>query len=147
MELKDEEIVELFFDFVKQNRRYSEKRYGSMHPFRGQYYCLMVLSSAGELNQKELAHLLGIRPSSAGELIAKLEQKGWVRRKSHPSDRRSSIVSLTKEGEIAAEEAVKKRAKLHSDMLEELTEAEKTAFYDALKKIQHHYISTESQNE
>ena len=54
---------------------------------------------------------------------------------------------LTKEGEIAAEEAVKKRAKLHSDMLEELTEAEKTAFYDALKKIQHHYISTESQNE
>ena len=65
----------------------------------------------------------------------------------YPSDRRSSIVSLTKEGEIAAEEAVKKRAKLHSDMLEELTEAEKTAFYDALKKIQHHYISTESQNE
>ena len=93
MELKDEEIVELFFDVVKQNRRYSEKRYGSMHPFRGQYYCLMVLSNAGELNQKELAHLLGIRPSSAGELIAKLEQKGWVRRKSHPSDRRSSIVS------------------------------------------------------
>ena len=102
MELKDEEIVELFFDVVKQNRRYSEKRYGSMHPFRGQYYCLMVLSSAGELNQKELAHLLGIRPSSAGELIAKLEQKGWVRRKSYPSDRRSSIVSLTKEGEIGS---------------------------------------------
>ena len=147
MNLKDEEIVELFFDVVKQNRRYSEKRYGSMHPSRGQYYCLMVLSNAGEMNQKELARLLGIRPASASELIAKLEQKGWVRRENRPPDRRSSLVSLTEEGARAAQDAVKNRAKLHSDMLEELTEEEKKAFYNALKKIQHHYLFMESQNE
>lgn len=147
MKVKDEEIVELFFDVVKRNRRCSEKRHGRMHPFRGQYLCLQVLSNAGEMNQKDLAGMLGIRPSSAGELTAKLEQKGLVKRDSRPPDRRSIIVSLTEEGMRTAKEAEKNRAKFHSDMLEELTEEEKEAFYGALKKIKHHYEKMEQKNE
>ena len=80
MNLKDEDVVEMFFEVMKLNRSYSENRYGNMDVFRGQYSCLFILERTGPISQKELAGILRIRPASAGEILAKLEQKGLVRR-------------------------------------------------------------------
>ncbi|CDM67560.1 putative transcription regulator [Clostridium bornimense] len=147
MTLKDEEIVELFFDVTRLNRHFSQTRYGNMNPFRGQYYCLSVLDYVDIINQKDLAKLLHIRPTSLSELLSKLEQKGFVNRVTSDTDKRISLVSLTNDGKHKAEEVRKKRAIAHKDMLSYLTSEEKEVFYSALQKIQKFYISMEGKNE
>lgn len=143
MNFKDEEIVELFFEVTKLNRRFSEIHYGNRDPFKGQCRCLFVLESVGTVNQKDLAGLLHIRPTSVSEILLKLEQKNYIRRIPSEKDRRVSLVSLTEEGFEAAERTRKERARAHAEMVSDLTEDEKMHFCQALKKIQNHYISLE----
>lgn len=143
MTFKDEEIVELFFEVTKLNRRYSDTHYGNMNPFKGQFRCLFVLESVGTVNQKDLAELLHIRPTSVSEIVLKLEQKNYIRRTPSEKDRRVSLVSLTEEGAEAAERTRKERARAHAEMVSDLTEDEKMHFYQAMKKIQNHYLALE----
>lgn len=140
MNFKNEEIVELFFEVTKLNRRYSETHYKNMNPFKGQYRCLLVLESAGTVNQKYLASLLHIRPTSVSEILLKLEQKGLIGRVPSEKDKRVSLVSLTEEGVKAARRTRKDRAKAHCEMVSDLTEEEKSHLYIALEKIKNHYI-------
>ncbi len=107
MDLKDEDVVGLFFEVMKLNRSYSENRYGNMDVFRGQYSCLFILERTGPVSQKKLADILRIRPSSVGEILAKLEAKGLICRTPSPEDGRVLLVSLTEEGKAAAQAAGK----------------------------------------
>ena len=66
MNLKDEDVVEMFFEVMKLNRSYSENRYGNMDVFRGQYSCLFIVERTGPISQKVLYGILRIRPASAG---------------------------------------------------------------------------------
>lgn len=143
MQLKDEEVVELFFEVMKLNRSYSEERYGSMNVYRGQYSCLFILERTGPISQKDLAARLRIRPSSAGEILGKLEQKGLVRRTVSSRDKRIILVSLTEEGRKSASQVRKNRAIAHKEMLSGLDEKEKEQFYRALMKIRDYYLGQE----
>lgn len=145
MNLKDEEIVELFFDVTKLNRIYSEARFGNLELYRGQYGCLFALESVGTISQKDLANLLHIRPTSVSEILVKLEQKGMINRTPSEKDKRVTLVSLTDKGLEEAKKSRKQRAVRHSEMLHDLTEDEKKSFYNALKKIKNHYIFLEEQ--
>ncbi len=141
MNVFDEDIVALFFDVGRLNRSYTERVYGSNHPFKGQYHCLFILEATGTINQKELAQLLYVRPTSVSEILVKLEQKNWIKRTQSPLDRRISLVSLTDEGREEVSKIRKVRAKAHSDMLSNLTEEEKQHLYTALQKMKDFYLS------
>lgn len=143
MDLKNEDIVELFFDVNRLNRRFSEKFYGSMTPFKGQYRCLFALDSVGSINQKDLAELLSIRPTSVSEILLKLEQKQLIKRVTSDKDKRISLVSLTDKGIKEVHKIRKDRARVHSEMLSDLTEDEKTYLFIALQKMKNYYISKE----
>jgi len=73
---------------------------------RGQGRVLALLALREPLSQRELAYLLGVRPQSLGELLAKLERAGLVLRTADESDRRAWSVSLTDQGRATAAEAV-----------------------------------------
>ncbi len=143
MQLKDEDVVELFFEVMKLNRSYSEERYGRMDVYRGQYSCLFILERIGPISQKKLADCLRIRPSSAGEILGKLEQKGLVQRTVSAKDKRIILVSLTEEGKRSAEQVRKNRAIAHKEMLSGLDGEEKEQFYRALTKIRDYYLGQE----
>ncbi|MGX6962151.1 MarR family winged helix-turn-helix transcriptional regulator [Vagococcus xieshaowenii] len=143
--MENEKLVELFFEINRLNRRYTEKKYGNLTPMRGQYRCLLALDNRGTLSQKELAEVLQIRSTSAGELIAKLEQKGYVSKKVSPNDKRVSIISLTEEGRIQAELVKKKRIEAHKEMVSILEEDEKENFYQILSKIERYYLEMEEE--
>jgi DNA-binding MarR family transcriptional regulator len=76
-------------------------------PHRGQGRILALLKLQPGISQSELAYLLGMRPQSAGELLAKLERAGLIERTQSESDKRVLHVKLTLEGEKAAEQRVK----------------------------------------
>lgn len=140
MNLKDEDIVELFFDVERLNRRYSEKKYGSINPYKGQMRCLLFLDLYGPATQKELTEKLGIRQASVSDIVSKLEKKGHIIKKVSESDKRISYISLTELGKESVKKIKKLNAETQSEMLSDLNDEEKENFYNVLKKIRNFYV-------
>ena len=73
-----------------------------------------VLLSRGPATTVAIAAHLGVTKQAAGQLVAELESKGYVRRRDNPDDGRSRLVELTARGractraaDAAAVEAVR----------------------------------------
>ena len=65
------------------------------------YYEIMVRLSEAEnrtLRMAELADLTRVSASRLSHAIARLEERGWVRRQECPTDRRGQLAVLTDEG-------------------------------------------------
>ena len=74
----------------------------SPDPLRGQGRVLALLSAKPETTQRELSYLLDMRQQSLSELLAKLEEKGYITRSKSAEDGRVVKVVLTDEGAAAA---------------------------------------------
>ena len=55
------------------------------------------------MNQRQLAEMLQCTPRNITGLVDALEETGLVQRQSHPTDRRATLVTLTKTGQAAAD--------------------------------------------
>ncbi|MBB5786493.1 MarR family transcriptional regulator [Jiangella mangrovi] len=64
------------------------------------YIILAMLSEAPnrELTMSQLAKMVSSSPSRLSHAVAKLEQAGWVRRRKHDTDGRTTLASLTDDG-------------------------------------------------
>jgi DNA-binding MarR family transcriptional regulator len=71
------------------------------------YQVLAMLSEAPErtLRMSQLAELTTSSPSRLSHAVARLEEKGWVRRERHPTDRRGALAVLTDAGLVAVRAA------------------------------------------
>ncbi|MEP7361304.1 MAG: MarR family transcriptional regulator [Chloroflexota bacterium] len=59
---------------------------------------LMLLSAVGEARMSDLAHQLGISPSTLSSLVERLVESHFVSRRDDAHDRRSVLVSLAPAG-------------------------------------------------
>lgn len=98
----------------------------------GQGRVLGILALQSPLTQKNLAFMLGVRPQSLSELVAKLESKGLVMRQRDESDRRSFLIELTDAGREAASEIDSMTAE---DPFDVLSDEERTTFADLTQKV------------
>jgi len=57
------------------------------------------------MSMRELADALGIDPPNATAVVDDLEERGLVRRRPHPSDRRAKLVEATRKGKSMARRA------------------------------------------
>lgn len=64
------------------------------------YQVLAMLSEAPgrTMRMSELAQVTLSSPSRLSHAVARLEEKGWVRRERHPTDRRGALAVLTDDG-------------------------------------------------
>ena len=64
------------------------------------YQVLAMLSEAPQrtLRMSDLARITTSSPSRLSHAVARLEEKGWVRRAKHPTDRRGALAVLTDDG-------------------------------------------------
>lgn len=83
---------------------HGEPPHGGGQPHRAQGRLLMKLLEQDGMALREIVQEMDIRPSSATELVAKLEQAGLVERRSNPEDKRVTNVYLTEAGRERAEE-------------------------------------------
>lgn len=107
--------VSLTERFITLSRLFIQKHHqtGASHlqdPYRGQGRILSLLKMEPEMSQKKLSYLLGIRPQSMGELLAKLEQSGYITRTPSAEDRRAMDIKLTSEGAKAVASIEQNRA-------------------------------------
>lgn len=121
------------FNLIRRERHSPEMRGGGVR--RGQGQLLNVLRQKNVASQTELSEMLQIRPASLGELVYKLERKGYVERKHNAEDKRRIDVSLTEEGRAKALEISASRQHLATELFAGLTEAEQEQFAALLDKF------------
>lgn len=98
-------------------------RHGGLgDPLRGQGRVLALLKAKPETTQRELSYLLDVRQQSLSELLAKLEEKGFVVRAKSDVDGRVTVVRLTEAGAAAAPSPEQMQER--DDALDCLSEAE-----------------------
>lgn len=59
---------------------------------------MATLRKRGPMSAGELAACERVQPPSMTKILAHLEERGFVRREPHPSDRRQAIISITEAG-------------------------------------------------
>lgn len=96
---------------------------------------LLVLDQPEPLSQQEAATRLLIDRTTMVTMVDALGHKGLVRRRPAPDDRRRNLVELTPDGARALRLGVAATAAAEREFLAGLTDAEATAFRDALHRV------------
>jgi DNA-binding MarR family transcriptional regulator len=82
-------------------KRFDDLAKSSLDLTRAQCRALAYLSHYGEMNQARLADLMEVAPISAGRLLDRMEEGGWIERLPNPDDRRERQVRMTAKAQKA----------------------------------------------
>ncbi len=86
-------------------KRFDDLARSSLNLTRAQCRALAYLSHYGEVNQASLAELLEVAPISAGRLLDRMEEGGWIERLLNPEDKRERVVRMSPKAEQALDAA------------------------------------------
>lgn len=108
-----------------------------------QFNILMILKehAAQGLSQQELSEHLIVTKSNVVGLIDRLERSGYVKRMSHPSDRRFNQIVLTPKG-TKLEQRIEESYFTEVDkMMNTLSASQKQVVIQAMEKIRQYIVS------
>jgi len=95
----------------------------------------LVIQSLGIAGSRPIATIgqqLGLTPSTMTGLVDRLEEQGYLRREAHPSDRRATVLRLTRKGDTAFQREVEFYRALVDETLSALGEDAKKLVLAAL---------------
>ena len=122
----------------KEDNNRSDFRHKGPHHRRGlsRERLLVIISDYPDgVNQKQLAESAGINASSTSEVVARLEDDGYIVRKIDENDKRATILKLTEMGAVRAEEIRSEREGFLDEIFSKLTDEEKQTLSDILDKL------------
>ncbi len=117
----------LISDAARLQRTVFDRRVRQLGFTRSQWMVLGRLGRQPGVSQTELAELLEIERATAGRLIDRLEENGWLERRPDETDRRIKRIYLTKSG--------KKVHETISPIAEAMLEEELSGLSDAERKL------------
>ena len=88
-------------------KRFDDRAKTSVDLTRAQCRVLAYLDRHGGVNQARLAELLDVAPISAGRLLDRMEEGGWIDRLANPDDRRERQVRMTPKARRTLDQARK----------------------------------------
>jgi len=105
-----------------------------------QFNILMILKEYKEkgLSQQELSEKLIVTKSNVVGLIDRLEKAGYVKRRSHPTDRRFNQIVLTSKGEDLVRRVEIAYFREVDELMDVLSDSEKETIILATYKIRQH---------
>ena len=111
-----------------------------------QFNILMILKEHGAagLSQQELSEHLIVTKSNVVGLIDRLERSGYVKRMSHPSDRRFNQIVLTAAGEKLELKIEELYFTEVDKMMNALSAPQKKAVIQAMERIRQYIINSEA---
>lgn len=98
-------------------------------------HVLWVLQHEGPVTQQTLAERLEVTPRNISGLVDALEETGYVRRGSHPTDRRAHLVALTGEGVTLMERTSHEHAELSATLFEAVEPRDREALERGLDAV------------
>jgi DNA-binding MarR family transcriptional regulator len=93
---------------------------------------LQALHCQGPGIMRDIAEQIGLTPRNMTAAVDCLEQEGLVTRRPHPSDRRATIVELTKAGQRAADTAVTPHIDAIAGLFDDLSPQRRAQFVQSL---------------
>ena len=82
-----------------------------------------------------LAERAGVSKQAMGQLVADLEQRGYIERAPDPSDGRASLVKFTEQGWEFLQDAYRVKQAIEAEYAKILGEAEMNTLWDLLKRL------------
>lgn len=78
--------------------RSANRHFGRLDATADQYALMTALAEEEGVTQQDLVGLLASDKRTIGKMVDLLEEKGWVERRAHPTDRRAWAIYLTRDG-------------------------------------------------
>lgn len=100
-----------------------------------QFGVLLTLRQRGALTLTELSAAVHLDRSTLGEMTKRMVERGLLKRRENETDRRSSLVSLSANGEAALRNLLAGAAALQDALLAPIPKAERRRFMHHLKRI------------
>lgn len=100
-----------------------------------QMHTIEILGTHGRLRMKELAAKMGVTTGTLTVLVDRLEDKKYVERLPHETDRRSIVVALTDLGREAFGEHHRLHMLLTSELTQDFSEAELASLCELLERM------------
>lgn len=125
----------ILHDVARLLRTDFDRRVRDLGLTRSQWWVLTHLFRQDGLTQTELAALMEIEKPSLGKLLDRLEHKGWINRRSDPTDRRVNRVHLTARVEPLVAEMRRHAADVRAEALSGISAIERERFVDTLLQI------------
>ncbi len=134
-ESADRNIGFLLHDAARLMRVNYDRRMGDLGLTRSQWWVLTHLYFNEGISQTELSGILDVERATLGRLLDRLEEKGWVERRSDASDRRLKRVFLTGEVEELLRTMRAVAGELRGDALAGLNPTQQEELLDYLVQV------------
>ncbi len=102
---------------------------------RGQWAALGALDRGDASTPREIARFLGLDPSAVTRLLDRLEAKGLLVRRRHPTDRRSVTLVLTAKGKALVPKLAACSFETNETFLTGVTQRDAAALQRIIKKM------------
>ena len=100
-----------------------------------QYGVLTIVALHPDLDQTSLGQAIGLDRTTTADVIKRLEQRGWLERRSSSVDRRTRHVRLTQEGRAIVESLQNNIDRLQERFLQPLRPAERAMFMQLMRTL------------
>lgn len=100
-----------------------------------QYAALQTVANQPGIDQRTLARAIALDASTTGGVVDRLETRGWLLRRTSPSDRRARELELTLSGQQALHEVVPAMLRAQEQILAPLSEGERREFMRMLARL------------
>jgi len=127
----------LIHDIARLTKKYFDRRARMLDLTRAQWLALSILRRHPGMNQAELASHLEVEPMTVARLIDRLEEAGFVERKTDKHDRRSKKLYLTKRAQGTINKIRTLAIETRSEALAGISEEEHETLVGLLHKIKH----------
>ena len=113
-----------------------ERAFADLRLTQAEAHVLAALSEIAPCSINDLHHRFGHKRSTLTSLLDRLEERGWVRRGTHPTSRRLTLVELTEEGRLVADRTQSAVRELEVRLLSHLDSADMAAFARVLSALE-----------
>ncbi len=100
-----------------------------------QYGILTVLAVEPWMDQTAISYEVGIDRTTSADVIRRLEEKGWLERRTNPTDRRSRQARVTDEGLKVMEMLKTSLVRSQQRLLQPLSTADRKTFMRLLTEV------------
>jgi DNA-binding MarR family transcriptional regulator len=122
-------------------RRFDQRARSVLNLSRAQCSALGYLERNPNINQAQLADLLGVTPIASARLLDRMEAGGWIVREADASDRRMRRLAMTDKAKRTLSEARAVGHQVADEALAGLSATERRTLTELLEKVRHNLMT------